>query len=199
MTTMELVRANPKKRAAIKCLLENISVEDQKHILRDLSSLSLHKDIIGNLPNEVAQNILQRLDPDDLVFFRLVSKRWMNILSDESFCKVFCNRWFHTSAPSVGPDGAFATWNATFLRLACSRHALIYGRPWAVAYRDELHITDSTELITYCEGKMACYGLGVVHYMDLRTGRTKTYHIPNNAKVRGLRITKIWLVAIAEG
>lgn len=192
---MEYLRSKAAKRAFVKTLLSELPIDDQKDVLRSLSSLTLKYDIVARLPIELAQRILLFIDSDVLVFIRAVSKNWLAILSDESFCGQLCRERFYVSSPVRGSNGPASTWNETFLKEAAKRHALAHGRPWAKASYDNLMVK-MVFLLTYSNGRMAWLDEDVVVILDLISGRKKTHMNASRAKILDLRMSERWLVGL---
>ena len=102
-------------------LTEKLSRGQQKSLLRrfNISPLSLCKDIIGNVPAEIAQAILRGIDADYLVAWRRVSRRWNAILSDEAFCQQLRRRFEGLDIYGI-VQKTNSSCNAKFLRLAAA-------------------------------------------------------------------------------
>lgn len=145
-------------------------------------------DPIADLPLELSQGIFQFLDTDNLVSFRRVSKRWNNILSAESFCKIICDARIDTNEQTHCETQC---WNELFLNHASRRHALAYGRPWAKAVFS-YEIDEVYPDATYNEGKVAWFQSDAIRVLDIYKGTTVGFGVDEPPEE--VRLTKKYLV-----
>jgi len=67
---------------------------DRWHLHQILSSQGSYFDIVGNLPTELAIQILSYLEPREIIPYRGVNRRWHRLLTAESMCSALLREWY---------------------------------------------------------------------------------------------------------
>lgn len=83
---------------------------DWWYLQQFIATRDIYRDIVGTLPVEVSIQILEYLEPAQVIRLRRVSKRWRELLGAEDLCRAVLQRWFPLDANRSGPPQRSWTW-----------------------------------------------------------------------------------------
>ncbi|KLJ07344.1 hypothetical protein EMPG_17178 [Blastomyces silverae] len=122
------------RQQRLQSLVQQLSNEDC-HIVSNLIHARLHVDILGCLPLELAAGIASYLAPWDIFRYRLVSKRWNEVLSSPSVCSSSFRTYFPPEREQLSLlfDTSNPDWSRRFRQVTKQRLALVTGRPYSMS------------------------------------------------------------------
>ncbi|KAL5332994.1 hypothetical protein BJX70DRAFT_382321 [Aspergillus crustosus] len=100
------------RRAVYHQIIDELSPSEWRDVKNRINERSFRKDILGDLPLELAVHIIRYLNLDDMHLLRRVSRRWHDVLSSKSACSTVFR--LYTGSPLVKD---FAGWSRRRLRL----------------------------------------------------------------------------------
>lgn len=83
---------------------------DWWYLQQSITSRDIYWDIVGTLPIEVSIQILEYLEPVQVIRLRRVSRRWRGLLGAEDLCRAVLQRWFPLDARRNGSPQRSWSW-----------------------------------------------------------------------------------------
>lgn len=79
-------------------LSERFCPSDRWQLQQILYSQNSYFDIVGNLPIELATQVLSYLEPREIIPYRRVGRRWHGLLTADSVCSALLRKWYPKEA-----------------------------------------------------------------------------------------------------
>ncbi|KAL4812611.1 hypothetical protein BDW67DRAFT_169828 [Aspergillus spinulosporus] len=174
------------RRTVYHQIMDQLDPHEWRDVQKRINQRTFQKDILGSLPLEVAVQIIQYLDVNDVHLLQRVSRRWHEVLSSEPVCSVLFRQYTGGSL-----DNEF---KSTFARYSRQRSRLEQGRPVAHV---QLDIPFNQDL-DYCDGRYAWSADGgtTIVVFDLCSRKTQRFCTENRERFERFRLSEDLVAAI---
>ncbi|KAL3436323.1 hypothetical protein BDV09DRAFT_165391 [Aspergillus tetrazonus] len=174
------------RRTVYQQIIDQLNPHEWRDVQKRVNQRTFQKDILGSLPIEIAVQIIQYLDVNDVHLLQRVSRRWHEVLSSEPVCSVMFRQY---TGGSLGSD-----FKSTFARYSRQRSRLEQGRPVAHV---QLDIPFSQDL-DYCDGRYAWSADGgtTIVVFELCSRKTQRFCTENRERFERFRLSEDLVAAI---
>ncbi|KAL4994794.1 hypothetical protein BDV10DRAFT_175976 [Aspergillus recurvatus] len=168
------------RRTVYHQIIDQLNPHEWRDVQKRINERTFQKDILGSLPLEVALQIIQYFDVNDVHLLRSVSKRWHEVLSSKSVCSVLFRQYTGGSL-----DDEF---KSTFARYSRRRSRLEQGFP---AAHVQLDIPSGRDL-DYCDGRYAWSADGgtTIVVFELCSQKTQRFCTKDRERFERFRISE---------
>ncbi|KAL4976541.1 hypothetical protein BDW66DRAFT_166367 [Aspergillus desertorum] len=174
------------RRTVYHQIIDQLNPHEWRDVQKRINERTFQKDILGSLPLEIAVQIIQHFDVNEVHLLRRVSKRWHGVLSSKSVCSVLFRQY----------TGAFLDdeFKSTFSRYSRQRSRLEQGFPVAHV---KLDIPFGLDL-DYCDGRYVWSADGgtTVIVLELCSRKTQRFCTANRERFERFRISENLVAAI---
>ncbi|KAL7273554.1 hypothetical protein RUND412_003584 [Rhizina undulata] len=211
-------KSQDERQAFLSQLASQFRQSDWFHINRLLDIHSYYRDIVGTLPLEIALLILENVHPVEICRFRLVSRRWNELLSSKEVCRAIAVKWYKREvlktlsareggqhievkgeAVEVGKTAEGIPWKIIMENIASRKIRFCLGPnngPKILSYnRSTLHVMEheSGRLATTCDG--------FVHVYDLTAhgGVLRAIATPDRSSIMKLALASSFVAIATNG
>ncbi|KAL5044446.1 hypothetical protein BDW71DRAFT_99566 [Aspergillus fruticulosus] len=176
----------PARRTVYHQIIDQLNPHEWRDVQKRVNERTFQKDILGSLPLEVAVQIIQYLDVNDVHLLRRVSNRWHELLSSKSVCSVLFRQYTGGSL-----DEEF---KSTFARYSRRRSRLEQGFPVAHVQLDVSFGRD----LDYCDGRYVWSDDGgtTIVVFELCSQKTQRFCTENRERFERFRISENMVAAI---
>ncbi|KAE8384034.1 F-box domain protein [Aspergillus alliaceus] len=153
-----------------------------------MTQVSFQKDILGNLPMEIAVQIAKYFDLAEFHLFRRVSKRWNHLLSSTLFRGAVFHRYTGHICSSIATESPDA-----FTQYAKQRVRLERGQPVSQIYNSPclpLPSPTGSAGLDFSNGRYAWIEDAVVHVHSLHSSTTRSFCTENRDSFTTLRVSE---------
>ncbi|KAL6229520.1 hypothetical protein BDW75DRAFT_249627 [Aspergillus navahoensis] len=174
------------RRTVYHQIIDQLNPHEWRDVQKRINERTFRKDILGSLPLEVAAQIIQYFDLNDVHVLRRVSKRWHDILSSKSVCSALFRQYTGGSL-----DDEF---KSTFALYSRQRSRLEQGYPVA---HIQLDIPSGQDL-DYCDGRYVWLADGdtTIVVFELCSQKTQRFCTDNRERFEKFRVSENLVAAI---
>ncbi|KAL4746244.1 hypothetical protein BDW72DRAFT_210594 [Aspergillus terricola var. indicus] len=174
------------RRTVYHQIIDQLDPHEWREVQKRINQRTFQKDILGSLPLEVAVQIIQYFDVNDVHLLQRVSRRWLEVLSSKPVCSVLFRQY---TGGSLDND-----FKSTFARYSRQRSRLEQGLPVAHV---QLDIPFSQDL-DYCDGRYAWSADGgtTIVVFELCSRKTQRFCTENRERLERFRLSENLVAAI---
>ncbi|KAL4869342.1 hypothetical protein BDV12DRAFT_167955 [Aspergillus spectabilis] len=179
------------RRAAYHQIIDQLSSYEWRDVKNRINERSFQKDILGELPVELAMHIIRYLNLDDVHLLRRVSKRWHDLLSSETTCSVMFR--LYTGCPLSNLESDF---KSTFARYSRQRLRLEQGNPHRMSYIEMPFLSELSPDFSNGRFVYTTDNSTTIVVFDLSLGYSQRFCTKHREKFQKIRLSESIVAAI---
>ncbi|KAL2866831.1 F-box domain protein [Aspergillus lucknowensis] len=182
------------RRTAIHQIIEQLGPHEWRDVKKRINERSFQKDILGELPLEIAVQIARYLNLGEFHVLRRVSRRWYDILCSKPACSAMFRQYTGDTLNDL--DGSY---KSAFTHYSKHRQRLELGNPFERRQIDLPPMNGQDILVLdYSNGRCAWTTDDDTTIMvhDLCSSKTQRFCTKNRERLQKVRLSKLTLAAV---